>query len=746
MLTDADGDVARRDSALPNLRIALDPELLSDWVASLWPGGGVQSVTPSYLRYKPSTSCLVQFLVTTDEAEHSAYAVFFRDRESSKMGGLPIGSVAADDALLVPYPGDRRIRGLERIAESDALNCLVNRLGLSEASTPQFQLLRHKPERRVVGVVSQEGRALAALRLYSRRDFGVAKRAFRAARWAAPELKYLGSSDRVSAVATGWIDGNVAGVELTSRGIEAVANRLAMLHRQRRAKLQQFNRLDWGDRLESAIRSLRVVAPSLVSLVAPSLPTLRTGTARAEGRGDVTHGDAHLDQFVIDPETGEARLIDFDRAMLSAGEWDIANVYADLIRRGADFGLEQVVQAYGQPVDQCLLKAMTALRLLEIAIDPFRNRHPDWYEKSKRLVDSACLTLSGSESATARTSPLVITEAYHGSPVDPDLSTLRDALNPDTSRPRFLELRDDRGVPCGVILSQTQVRRHKLGRRCLIEYFGREVASGKKVRLLGKLESKPRSERRLNDQRLLWDNGFDDGAADGICVARPWAAIPEWRLWLQQRVPGTTATVLLQKPGGDVVARRLGEAIAKLHQTDLPCRSRYSVDKEAALLHDRLSRAANVLPALTSRLLALRDRCVELALSLETSDITSVHRDFYSDQAIVDSRTITLVDFDLLCRSDPSIDIGNFLGCLVERGVREGWQNGLVERLSQAFRVGYGPNQITDRAGGYLALTVARHVAIAVDRDDRRQHTMALLSLAEGLVDEGVINVGRRRL
>src|SRR6266404_3996186 len=116
-----------------------------------------------------------------------------------------------------------------------------------------------------------------------------------------------------------------------------------------------------------------------------------------------------------------------------------------------------------------------------------------------------------------------------------------------------------------------RVVRYKPERRCLIEYqLTASELPPKSLTILGKVRAKGLDRKTFELQKLLWRGDFGPENHDGIQVPEPLGTIPPFQMWLQSTVPGTTATALLAKPEGVSLARRIAEAIHKLHRAKLP--------------------------------------------------------------------------------------------------------------------------------------------------------------------------------
>lgn len=75
--------------------------------------------------------------------------------------------------------------------------------------------------------------------------------------------------------------------------------------------------------------------------------------------------------------------------------------------------------------------------------------------------------------------------------------------------------------------------------------------------------------------------------------------------------------------------------------------------------------------------------------------VRGIHRDFCSDQIIVDAEHIYLIDFDLYCWGDVGVDIGNF-----------------------NIRV-------------YRMLSLARHISLSTEMTERQHLTERLIAVCE---------------
>jgi hypothetical protein len=295
---------------------------------------------------------------------------------------------------------------------------------------------------------------------------------------------------------------------------------------------------------------------------------------------------------------------------------------------------------------------------------------------------------------------------------------------------------------CGrrVRIAAIRVVRHKPERRCLIEYDLID-ASGE-FTAIGKMRAKGLSTDVVRLMHELRRAGFDDDSADGISVPEPLGVAPQWNMWLQRKVVGDSASQIIGRPQGVGIARRVGQALQKLHALNLHTVRSHSIADEYAILDGQLRNLGLQHPNLAGRLRRLSDLCLRLSQSMQTFPPTGIHRDFYPAQVHMAGRRLYLLDFDLFTKGDPALDAGNFIGHLTEQSVRElGDTDGLSEHeisIEEAFVAHHG-EQSRSNVRAFALLTLARLVAISDRFPERRPFTERLLDICtDRLVDDWV--------
>jgi len=159
---------------------------------------------------------------------------------------------------------------------------------------------------------------------------------------------------------------------------------------------------------------------------------------------------------------------------------------------------------------------------------------------------------------------------------------------------------------------------------------------------------------------------------------------------------------------------------------------------EMRILHEHLPRVAETRPELGSRITRLLEACDRLGAAVPTPRQCGIHRDFYPEQVMVDGARLYLLDFDLYCQGDPALDVGNFLGHLIEISLRYfGHAQALVDReqaMEERFVELAGPST---RAAikAYTLLTLVRHIYLSSQFPERKALTEPLLALCEQRLD-----------
>jgi hypothetical protein len=321
---------------------------------------------------------------------------------------------------------------------------------------------------------------------------------------------------------------------------------------------------------------------------------------------------------------------------------------------------------------------------------------------------------------------------------DPLLPWLPAALDPVVVAPLLIEALAQADQPRRLVeLGAIRLTRHKPGRRCLIEYDVMVASTHgrtERLTLVGKMRAKGADTTTHNLHRALRASGFGDDSPDGMAVPAPLGVLPELGLWLQHKVPGRTVTNLLTKPTAGTLLQRIAAAAHKLHLAGVPARRTHTMTDELRILRERLEALAEQQPGWRGRLEEILAACHQLGASIAPVAPRDIHRDFYPDQVLVAGERLYLIDLDLYCAGDPSLDIGNFLGHMIEYALRVlGDPAALVAQETALLERFLMLNSTASQASiqAYATLTLARQIAISFRFPDRRHVTPALMALCE---------------
>jgi aminoglycoside phosphotransferase (APT) family kinase protein len=295
------------------------------------------------------------------------------------------------------------------------------------------------------------------------------------------------------------------------------------------------------------------------------------------------------------------------------------------------------------------------------------------------------------------------------------------------------------------VLRAIRTVRYKPGRRCLIEYdleVTRRDGPPEVVTLVAKARARGADTGTFRLLQALRARGFDEASADGIAVPEPVAVIPELGVWLQRKARGTAATAGLAEPNGVLLARRLADAVHKVHEAGVAARRRHTMADELQLLHQGLEALGETRPEWVRRLRQLLSACDRLGAATPRQAPRGIHRDFYPDHALLEAERLYLLDFDLYCEGDPALDVGNCIAHITEQSLRTQGDPGVLADRETALEDRFvelagAPARHAVRA--YALLTLARHVYLSTQFADRQAFTAKLLELCEHRLDGAVM-------
>ena len=328
---------------------------------------------------------------------------------------------------------------------------------------------------------------------------------------------------------------------------------------------------------------------------------------------------------------------------------------------------------------------------------------------------------------------------------DPAMPMLRPALQPEYMARRLQDcLSLGRQLAAGdkpIQLRAIHVRRHKPGRRCLIEYevtYPRPGGGEARLTLVGKVRAKGLDRHGHAVQNALWRNGFGPPSEDRIGVPEPLGVLSDLAMWLQRKVTGTSVMDRLTAAEGPALAARIAAAAHKLQRRGVPANRRHTLADELLILSRQLGPVVETHPAWAARIQRVLAASERLGAAIAPGPFAPSHRDFYPDNLLVDGDWLYLIDLDLYCEADPGLDMGNFIGHVTEFSLRARQDPEALADLEQALEEAFvrlAGAAFRPAVRAYAMLTLVRHIAISTRIPERRDWTLALLELCEQRLD-----------
>ncbi|WP_424411442.1 phosphotransferase [Pasteurella sp. PK-2025] len=764
MLTHADKQIVANDTALPGLILLLDAERLLEKLRQLPVLNSAIQADIQYLRYKPNSSCACTVRVTLAHGEQKYYYAKALTSERFKQSwqhpkrqklvqeGDPNAPLALFDyGIMLLHPAyDRGIRHLAWLVDHQALQTLLHNCHFPYCeNTPlHIEVLRYKPERRFVAKISQHNKPLAVVRSVKARDFShvLTGTVFGVAQG---HVKLYGVDGQRTSLITHWQTGKSlcpeAGNLIHDDVLKPLATCLVEVHQASYLPPIQHDIAAEIKALKGVEATFQHILPDHAEYFRQLMQSVIQGLQAHPQKLVLIHGDFSLDQVVAsqDQEGNLAlSLLDWDSCVAGYAFMDLATMQARLELQVIE-GVLSAQQAthimamflthyqQGSQLDLQGIHYFIASALLRLATEPFRKRGQQWESESVQLLTRTAEILQ--QALSQNQAPNVNHEDFSADPLLAELT--------DPQRMQALLVAALPSHLQGKVTS-AKLTRYKVQRRALIEY-DIQTEQGT-VSLMGKYRHKGVDKRSFTVQNALWKLGFN--ASSPVSVPEPVGILPEQKLWLQRKVKGQTVGEMLipQHPQLAFLGQRVAEALKALHQSaveNVMILSTWTIEKELAILSDRLQKAQSLRPTLAKRIEAVLHRCEGLAVNLTSPPWVSLHRDFYQDQILVHqdfTGQMVLLDLDLLCQGHAALDAGNYLAHIQEFALR---QYGDIHALSvhqNAFLTTFLTSNSTATALDveiYTVLSLVRHIYLSTQFEDRGQTTEALLLCCEQKLD-----------
>lgn len=635
----------------PQLARALDGDAAAAFLGVRLRDVDILACRPVYARWKPATSCVVQYrLLLSDAAgrrrETTAHARLYADGRALRLADRPSlahvaalaerwnGEAPSERAFPVPelgalvqlHPVDRNLPSLGRVSSPATLGRL---LGL--ASEPRLELVRYKPGRKALLRVESVEAGVLYAKVYAdaaQRRVALARAiADRGVPTPRPALLPADDSLAVQPAARGARLEDLAGPDRES-GLRAAADTLARLHAVEPPAYTPPD--DDLDRVRTAGQAVAALVPGLAAESGRLAAEVRSRLGERAGAGAVLlHGDFYDDQVLVG--TNGATLLDLDEARRGQPLSDVGTMAAHLSADGAEAARDAFLEAFGAA--ERAVAPHEAAALLRLAAGPFRRLEPEWEAAVERLVRLARVRLG--PAAAPRREPRRV-EIPEPAVVAAELAAVG---------------RTD------VEIETAEIVRHKPGRRCTLRYGAR--VGGRPVFLYGKVYASDRAARVFETYRRLHVARVRIGAE----LPAPVACVPLLRFLALSAVAGAPAGPPLA--AGDLrVAGALAETLHRFHRSEVVLERVHTLAAELAPLPDRVERLAKAQPSLASD----ARRCLALARAGARRPwrwrSLPILRDVYEEHVLLAREGLALLDLDDAAMSEPAVDVANVVAHL----------------------------------------------------------------------------------
>jgi tRNA A-37 threonylcarbamoyl transferase component Bud32 len=423
MLSEADSAVVAREPGLPGLAVLLDPDRLLDELDRVLPGRRPVTATITYLRYKPGTSCLAGLRLETPDGTVELSAKAYRAETYAEASArterpqlttwLGPSCLRLDERLIIfrGFPHDRKLKALVRLFDAERGAALLRQMlpDRPDLCCSEIEIVRYKPERRLVAVLGQAGRPGASLKAYDKDDFGGADHdAFDGeGRLRLPQR--LGRHPELRILVRDWLEGQSLHQLLSQPQFDPACCRevgaaLADLHGQEGGALPERPSGADGEAARVAAAMVAKLLPDLSDRVCTLAASTASLLGSAPSRPKPVHGDFSAEQVIVGD--GMPGVIDFDHASRGDAASDLGTFLAKVEAMTIDGLLDRsVAEATGAALwdgyrsesgalgwDQ--VRVHTALALLRLAPEKFRARMADWPMRTEMIIDRADALIS----------------------------------------------------------------------------------------------------------------------------------------------------------------------------------------------------------------------------------------------------------------------------------------------------------------------------------------------------------------
>lgn len=736
-----------KDSQLPQLGTLLNESavirILSDTLSI-----EVLEARPKYVRYKPETSCIVQYQLgyrenDSDIISQSAHIKVYADhRASTKVNGgragrmnnrleelLPhapkVNYLPEVDGALQVFPADLDLPGLARIADSNGARKVLKKaleLERSPDLDSEPELIRYKPGRKAL--FRYQVSEYSNLPLYGKvfENMDVRK------------MRVITASLLDAGIATGRVLGivekqnfivheTVPGVALNeirekpeySSWMKPLATLLWQLHA---VVLPYLPKHDLNDEINT-LRELREQLTRLLPHLRDRLDQFVATVADRLGSIDdvlvTSHGDFYDDQALVDG--GSMALIDLEalrrsHPLIDAGNMlahlSVGSIRGDHVLPARDAFMVEIERHTKATSENIAL--FEAAGILKLAPGPFRRLEENWPERVEQIVTLAEARLA---------------EFYPSPVTDPALPQLAALMDFDQMSAAIAGIEGYQSIP----LEHIAMVRHKQGRRVILRY---SLADSSK--LYGKSFASKRGPKVFKITKMISESN-----AFGPDVQVPAAVgyLPDHKLMLLGEVAGEPVEHRLFA-GDTEPAERIAFSLYHLHSSTIDLGRIHDLEKELSPLESRCADVQTHAPELASKARDILLRVLHYDHQHLCWRLRPIHRDMYHDQILVSRDQLAILDLDDAAMPEPAVDVANFTAHLMLAGIQRHADSTAFQIMIDAFRNQYLEldHDLDPTLMQFLeAATLLRLAGIHVSRENGGNVARLLLETANRIMD-----------
>lgn len=398
MLSLADGRLQQREKVI-RLDVLFNHDVVTDTLRKAWPELNIQTARASYVRYKPLTSCLVCYDVTTACGQEIIYVNAYGSSAPEKLEKALATTrlekhrkiLENENLALHRFPDDSRLKKIRVFENTGERHILLQKV-LPHWQDATFEVLNYKPQRRLAAKVSHHNERVV-FKFYTSSSFEVANLKARAiaTQLAVRHSKLLGHSSSYGVLAFAWLEGILLHEALAKpmfdmKVMKNVGGALAALHTQK-PELPLRSRQSEEHRAQELVMYLSWLQPALKSRLEKVLKYISTALTDVPERTVTLHGDFYSKQILLCDQ--DIAFLDFDEACLGDAAFDlglfIAHLEADAMRgflspSSLECARDSFLQGYEEAAKMLpsTVTLYTVIGMLSLLPHFFRNRYHDW--------------------------------------------------------------------------------------------------------------------------------------------------------------------------------------------------------------------------------------------------------------------------------------------------------------------------------------------------------------------------------